>query len=189
MLFFSKPSPQTIRTLLSTQEHETFSYPEIGATKQQGPKSYNIDHNRIQLGQGAEIFERAKRAVHALKMFDISWLELCWPDAPLGAGNTVAVLVSHLGFWSVNICRIVYVVNEHGPIEALGFAYGTLPEHGEMGEERFTVEFNLRDQSVWYDIYAFSRPHLLPRLVYPFTRSLQKRFARDSMRALLRAVS
>jgi uncharacterized protein (UPF0548 family) len=178
-----------IRALLSTQEHETFSYAEIGATKRQGPKAYTVDHNRIQLGQGAEIFERAKRAVHAWKMFDIPWLELCWPEASINTGTTVAVLVSHLGFWSANTCRIVYVVNEHGAVETFGFAYGTLPEHGEIGEERFTVEFNSQDQSVWYDIFAFSRPHLLPRLAYPFTRSVQKRFARDSMQAMLRAVS
>ena len=189
MLFFSKPSPHTIRALLLTQKHETFSYPEIGATKQQGPKSYNLDHNRIQLGQGAEIFERAKRAVRAWKMFDISWLELFWPDAAIEEGTSVAVLVSHLGFWSVNVCRIVYVMDEHGPVDTFGFAYGTLPQHGEIGKERFTVEFDSLDQSVWYDIYAFSRPHLLPLLVYPFTRSVQKRFARDSMRAMLRAVS
>lgn len=43
------------------------------------------------------------------------------------------------------------------PIEAgrFGFAYGTLPSHAEIGEERFMVE--LRDGAVWYDILAFSQ--------------------------------
>ena len=68
-----------------------------------------------------------------------------------------------------------------------GFAYGTLPDHGERGEERFTVEFN-SDQSVWYDLYAFSQPSTLARLAYPFTRILQKRFATDSKAAMERAV-
>jgi uncharacterized protein (UPF0548 family) len=103
-------------------------------------------------------------------------------------GATVAVVVSHLRFWSVNACRIVYFTEDHGSPERFGFAYGTLPDHAAIGEERFAVEFNPDDQSVWYDIYAISRPTALARLAYPFTRALQKSFARDSKAAMQRAV-
>lgn len=59
----------------------------------------------------------------------------------------------------------------------------------EPSEERFTVEWNRVDGSVWYDLYAFSRPwHPLARLGYPLGRALQKRFARDSKHAMVRAV-
>ena len=68
-----------------------------------------------------------------------------------------------------------------------GFAYGTLPDHGERGEERFTVELDT-DQTVWYDLYAFSRPSAVARVAYPFTRLLQKRFATDSKAAMQKAV-
>jgi hypothetical protein len=71
-------------------------------------------------------------------MFDMPWVQLCWPNAVVEPGATVAVLISHLGFWSLNACRVVYVVDEHGSSEKYGFAYGTLPDHGER-EERFTV--------------------------------------------------
>jgi len=87
----------------------------------------------------------------------------------------------------MNACRIVYAIDEQGPLDRFGFAYGTLPDHGESGEERFTVEFNPNDQSVWYDLYAFSRPNPLARLAYPFTRALQKRFAADSKTAMWKA--
>ena len=57
------------------------------------------------------------------------------------------------------------------------------------GEERFPVEWDNEDDGVWYDILAFSRPrHFLARLGYPYARKLQKRFARDSSAAILRAV-
>ena len=91
-------------------------------------------------------------------MFDMPWIVLCWPDVPIETGATVAVLVSHAGFWSLNACRIAYVLQERRILEKYGFAYGTLHDHGEIGEERFTVEFNPPDGSVWYDLYAFSRP-------------------------------
>jgi uncharacterized protein (UPF0548 family) len=57
-----------------------------------------------------------------------------------------------------------------------------------MGEVRFTVEFHAADETVWYDLYAFSRPRALARLAYPYTRALQKQFAADSTKAMLRAV-
>jgi uncharacterized protein (UPF0548 family) len=84
----------------------------------------------------------------------------------------------------------VYVVDESGPISKFGFAYGTLPGHVESGEERFLIEWDRADDSVWYDILAFSRPnHILIRLGYPIVRRTQKRFGRDSAASMLRAVS
>ena len=80
------------------------------------------------------------------------------------------------------------MVEESGAVEKFGFAYGTLPGHVECGEERFTVEWHRDDDSVWYDILAFSKPgHILTRLGYPLARRLQKRFAVDSMQAMVRA--
>lgn len=122
-------------------------------------------------------------------MFVVPWIALCWPDTPIEIGANVALIARHAGFWSLNACRIVYLIEEAGDPERFGFAYGTLPAHGERGEERFTVEFHRADASVWYDLYAFSRPWALARLAYPYARLLQRRFARDSMSAMKRAVS
>jgi len=73
-------------------------------------------------------------------------------------------------------------------VKRFGFAYGTLADHMESGEERFTVEWRRDDDSVWYDLLAFSRPrHPLARLGLRLSRALQRRFARDSLRAMARA--
>lgn len=188
MLYLSRPVRETIEAFIASQKNLAFSYPEIGATREQAAKGYTQDHNRIQLGIGAETFQRAKAAVQNWKMFEVPGLSLCWPTTPIAAGATVALLAAHFGCWSLNACRIVYLLEQHGAIERYGFAYGTLPEHGVIGEERFTVEYHTPDQSVWYDLYAFSRPTLLATLAYPLARTLQRRFARDSKAAMLRAV-
>jgi len=53
------------------------------------------------------------------------------------------------------------------------------------GEERFQVEWSRNDDTVWYDILAFSRPnHFLTRLGYPMVRRIKKQFARDSVVAM-----
>jgi uncharacterized protein (UPF0548 family) len=122
-------------------------------------------------------------------MFDLGWVTVHPPRQPIEVGTTVAVVASHFGFWSMSAARIVYIVEETGSVHRYGFAYGTLTDHAERGEERFTVEWNPEDGSVWYDLYAFSRPqHPLARLGRPLARHLQKRFARDSKAAMVRAV-
>jgi uncharacterized protein (UPF0548 family) len=188
MFFRSKPSRASIDAFITAQRNANFSYAEVGQSRHHAPTSYTLDHNRMKLGEGAGIFEKAKHSLVQWKMFDIPWIELCWPDTPITPGANIAVLASHLGFWSLNPCRVVYVLDEGGPIEKYGFAYGTSSGHAEFGEERFAVEFDARDQAVWYDIYAFSRPTAPARVVYPFTRRLQKRFARDSKIAMFCAV-
>ncbi len=98
-----------------------------------------------------------------------------------------------LCFWSLNTSRIIYVFEESGEVERFG--YGTLPGHGERDEERFLVERFLverdrEDGSVYYDVFAFSRPnHPLAWFGYLFARALQRRFARGSKKAMIRAVA
>jgi uncharacterized protein (UPF0548 family) len=188
MFYFRKPNPESIREFLVAEKPQMFSYEHVGASRTEAPSGYVLDHNRIQLGVGRVVFDRAKNAIKQWKMFDMPWLELFWPHTPIEEGATVAIAVSHLGFWSLNAARIVYTIEERGPLERYGFAYGTLPDHAEMGEERFTVEFHAEDESVWYDLYAFSRPHTLARLAYPYTRALQKKFASESKKAMQVAV-
>jgi uncharacterized protein (UPF0548 family) len=99
------------------------------------------------------------------------------------------VLVHHLGFCSLNACKIARIVDDVEPVRQYGFVYGTLPDHAERGQERFTVEWRRDSNKVFYDILAYSRPNkLVAKLGYPFTRALQKRFARNSLQAMLRAV-
>lgn len=188
MFFWSRPSPSAIAAFLAGLKNQRFSYDEVGRSRGEMPSGYTVDHNRVRLGTGAEVFERAKSAIRLWKMFDLSWVNLCWPGTHIEPGAVVASLMSHLGFWSLNGCRIVYLIEERGTTERFGFAYGTLLDHAEIGEERFLVEFNPEHQEVWYDIRAFSRPRTLARLGYPITRGLQRRFVRDSKAAMLRAV-
>jgi uncharacterized protein (UPF0548 family) len=135
-------------------------------------------------------FDRAVEAVRGWQMFNMPWLRLCWPTSPIEAGTEIALVVDHFGFFSLNACRIVYLVDEDVGIKRFGFAYGTLEEHAESGEERFTVEWNRADNKVGYDILAFSRPHQrMARLGYPLSRFLQKKFAEHSKLAMLRFVA
>ena len=70
--------------------------------------------------------------------------------APVAAGTVVAVLIRHLGFWSLNGCRVVYSVGGFDGEARFGFAYGTLTNHAESGEELFEVFLDPQTEDVMY---------------------------------------
>jgi uncharacterized protein (UPF0548 family) len=97
----------------------------------------------------------------------------------------VAAIARMFGIWSVNACRVVYVIDEPGSIRRFGFAYGTLPDHVEKDEERFMIEWDQGTGEFWYDILAFSRPrHPFIRPGNVYMRRMQKRFGRESAAAM-----
>lgn len=191
MFSLSKPSGGKVRRYLAAQRALPFSYGEVGATRRGAPpKGYAVDRYRVRLGAGEGAFGRAKGALRGWRQFDLGWARVVPPGAPIEVGTTVGVLARHYGFWSLNAARVVYLVEGSERVERFGFAYGTLPGHGEKGEERFAVEWDRESDSVYYDVLAFSRPnHPLAWLGYPFARALQRRFARDSKRAVIEAVA
>lgn len=187
MFSFSKPSAETIAALIERQAACDFTYRSIGATLDGcAPPGYDRDHNRVCLGSGEAVFAAACEAVRGWRMFPPGWTEIYPSGAQIAAGTVVGMMAHCYGGWWLNACRIVYVIDEDGPGRRFGFAYGTLPEHVECGEERFCIEWQRADDSVWYDLRAFSRPrHPLVRMAYPLARRLQRRFARDSLAAMM----
>ena len=188
--YLTPPPPTTVARFLQYQSKQPFSYEGIGATATTPPPGYTVDHNRVQLGHGVAVYQQACTALAQWEMFKLGWLQLCWPTTPITVGATVGVLAQVLGGHILNACRIVYTVDEEAATGArFGFAYGTLPGHVERGEERFLVEWHRHDDTVWYDILAFSQPkHWLVRLGYPVTRFFQKRFAQASKAAMWEAI-
>ncbi len=190
MLFFSRPSDAQIERFLAQAAASKLSYSEIGATSGSNiPSSYVIDHNRVLLGKGEALFHQAALAVREWKMFDLGWVRIYPSAPPIRTDENVAVIARWCNVYFVNACRIVDTIHEHVPIQRYGFVYGTLEDHAESGEERFTVEWDRHKDEVWYDILAFSRPNqFLSKIGYPFARRLQKKFAADSKAAMVRAV-
>ena len=200
MLLLRKPSDQTIAQFIASQQELPFSYPQVGTTRDGASAEllpgYNVDHNCIRLGEGAETFARAVAALKSWRQFELGWVSVVPAAPPLAIGTTVAVRFKKFGWWWLNAARIVYLLDEASEARVagsaahkarFGFAYGTLPDHIEGGEERFRVEWR-EDDSVWYDIHAFSRPrHPLVRLGYPLARRLQKRFVRASLAVMVEA--
>ena len=190
MLSLRKPSADSIRRFLAAQATLDFTYSLVGATAGRPPAGFVVDHTRIKLGEGEGIYSAARAGLQQWEQFRLGWLEVWSPETPIRVREVFAVVARAIGLWWLNACRIIYVVDESGPITKFGFAYGTLPDHAAVGEERLMIEWDRVENSVWYDILAFSRPnHVLTKLGYPIVRHRQKRFGRESAAAMLQVAS
>ena len=145
----------------------------------------DLDELTLAIGRGQAEFERARAALLAWKQFDIGWVQTFPRQAPVAIGTVVAVLIRHLGFWSLNGCRVLYCVGSPDDAARFGFAYGTLTNHAESGEELFEVFIDPRTEDVRYRIRATSWPQAtLARFGQPIVRALQERFRDHSVAAM-----
>jgi uncharacterized protein (UPF0548 family) len=181
---FSVRKPHSILQKVSALE-SSFSYADHGMTRDPGDiiaaelaqKYRNIDHYEVLLGTGEAVFAQAKDAISTWRHFP-AWVEIVYPYASLEEGRAVGILARVLGLYSLNFCRIVYIVDEP---TRFGFGYGTISPHEERGEERFLIE-KRDDDAVTYSILAISSPQsFMARVGYPMARRMQRRFGRDSL--------
>ncbi|KAL3679825.1 hypothetical protein R1sor_022781 [Riccia sorocarpa] len=142
-------------------------------------------------------------------------LQLGWasvdPTTPIKVGGKFGIVVHEVVAWLVNPLQIAYLSdgkedhttslsmieprNEMKAVEsrasrAFAFGGGTLRGHLLAGEERFAVEWNEEDDSVWYEILSFSKPaHFLTVAGFPILRYQQKLFAKQSSEAMIRDIN
>jgi uncharacterized protein (UPF0548 family) len=189
----TKPQRAEINQLIDAQDHLPFSYPDVGSTRDMHPdkteflsKQYRINHHRVRLGCGEEAYIRAKEAFQQWAMFRLEWVQFCWPETPLEPGANIAILGRVKRVWFLNVSRVVYCLDEQGPISRFGFGTGTLPGHVVRGEERFVVEWDQKDGGVWYELLSFSQESHPIINVSGELHAAQRRFARESGGAMIR---
>ena len=187
MFLARRPSPSAIDRFLRDSQELPLSYGPVGLVRGETARRA-LDQGVVAIGRGRADFERARAALIAWKQFDIGWVEVFPRDAPVAIGTVVAVLIRHMGFWSLNGCRVLYSVGCLNDVPRFGFAYGTLTNHAEAGEELFEVFIDPQTDQVMYRIRATSWPQAtLARVGQPIVRMLQARFRRHSAAAMKRA--
>jgi len=181
LLSLTEPSDPAIQRALARDREARLTYPEVGATvRGELPGGYRHDRWEIDLGSDAGgRFERCGAAVLDWTAQRGAGIRIV-PDQAAAPGLTfVLVLRLPVGF-VLATARVVHVVQSAA---CIGFAYGTLPAHPEVGEEIFLVRRT--EGRVTFEVAAFSRPRdPLARLGAPITRWLQIRTNRTYLDAL-----
>jgi uncharacterized protein (UPF0548 family) len=188
MFLAQRPSADAIDRFLRDSQELPLSYGPVGIARE-ASAGYRLDEETLVIGHGKVDFDRGRAALMAWKHFDIGWAEAFPKQAPVAVGTVVAVLIRHFGFWSLNGCRVLYTVGSRDDAR-FGFAYGTLTNHAEAGEEIFEVFVDPETDAVVYRIRATSRPRAaVARVGQPIVRLLQARFRRHSAAAMKLATS
>ena len=177
MFLARRPSRETIDRFLRDSQDLPLSYGPVGIVSAERARQ-GLDEAIVAIGRGETDFARARAALMAWKQFDIGWVETFSRHAPVAVGTVVAVLIRHLGCWSLNGCRVLYSVGCPADDARFGYAYGTLTNYAETGEELFEVFIDPGTDDVMYRIRATSWPQAtLARVGQPIVRVLQARFA------------
>jgi uncharacterized protein (UPF0548 family) len=176
------PSAADLERAVQDQGALPYSYPCVGATRDGLPEGWTHDDESVLLGSGDAVWARAKTALRQWTQFDLRWVTFGNRSTPLEEGQTVAFASNQLGFWTLNVCRIVYVEDTD---TAFGFAYGTLENHVVRGEERFMLHRDPASDEVRFQLSKFSLPsHPVLRLLNPLTVHIQRRFTSDALRRM-----
>jgi len=184
LIYFKRPPDHVIYERLRDTIGTAFTYDAVGGTEGEVPPGYFKTSCQGEVGRGQDAFDRARAALRALKPFRLKWVEFI-PERGLRVGARICVVSNQLGFWALNLSRIVYLIDEPN---RFGFAVGTLTRHLARGEERFMVQRE-EDDVVNFQVFSFSRPaHWLFWLGFPVARFFQKLFVRACVRAMQDAV-
>ena len=183
---FRRPSRDRLRALRDRGATDSLTYEPVGLSRLTEPASgYRVDHWSRTIGHGDRVFELARAALREWRVHTGAGL-VVEASGPPAEGDVVAMAAPlPIGFVEV-VCRVVDVVDE--PNRA-GFAYGTLTNHPEEGEESFTVT-RADDGTVTFEIVAVSKPRLvLARALPPVARRLQVTVTNRYLDAMQRAVA
>ncbi|KAG1679615.1 hypothetical protein FOA52_006132 [Chlamydomonas sp. UWO 241] len=156
-----------------------------------------VDTKRVQVGRGKKTYEAAKQLLMCWGHFQLGWAEVA-PNTRVERGSPVVVVAKTLFVWCANPLKVMYIDEGRvakrevlpgvvrGPGRRFEFAHGCCSGHSLAGEERFGVEWDEGDDSVWFEIYTVSRPaHAVSVLTYPLVRYYQSRFKEESAAAVV----
>lgn len=160
---------------------QLLSYREVGATASEHlPGGYRHLRAVRQIGFGQGWFDTAALRLTNWDMHRRAGVRVD-TNSSVSLDQIVALSIG-IGPFRVNApVRVVSVVAND---RERGFAYGTLPSHPEIGEERFTVRID-DDDIVRAEIRAFSRPgRWFTRVADPLSRRVQDAITHRYLKAL-----
>lgn len=197
-LSFRKPKNVAVARCLDSCPHGSFNYDskyrgktleefELLEDSSLRKDGFEIDFVRAKVGTGSRDYRNSLRLINNWAHFQLPWAQVK-KDTTVKVGQKFCVVSKVLFLWTLNPLEILYVRENHltkGDSKNFTFGSGTLKGHFLSGEERFAVEWDPVENSVWYSILAISKPaNILAKVSYPLVRHLQAKFRKDSVNQL-----
>lgn len=172
-MFLRRPSDSKIAAFKKRQSKNSPNF-----TIEQQQRKIEVQHHRVKLGQGEELFAFARELIKEWQVFCTPDCTAYPPDEPPKVGLTTVSLLREWGIWFLISCRITEVLDSN---EEYGFTYETLPGHVECGYETFKVKMDPVTKDVDYIIDSKSNHRFfLFWLASPIVHWLQMRYKINS---------
>lgn len=182
----------SLQTVLDRSIGAEPAYPDLGATRAAAldgaplPGGWSHLRHTARVGHGPEALAAAGRCIRGWGVHRGAGITVTASAPVADVGVTT---VSGIGVGPLRLaapCRVLWTVDEPGRV---GFAYGTLPGHPELGEEAFVASTDAAGD-VWFTVLAFSRAgRWYTRVTAPLVRVFQRLAARAYARSVRRACS
>src|SRR4051794_13891126 len=107
MFTLFEPSGDDVARFITSQRNLPFTYADVGATRfdpTAAPRGFTFDHNRVRLGRGIEVYERAVVALKQWRQFELGWVMAVPSGVKLEKDAVVAVKARACGTWSLSAC-------------------------------------------------------------------------------------
>lgn len=96
----SFPDHKLLDDFIKTESLKTFTYPEVGATATTEKFAhYDNDNNHIVIGNGAEVWKKAKAALRNRHVYLIPALSIPWMYAVHGTLNAIGFALPAVFGW------------------------------------------------------------------------------------------
>lgn len=182
----------SLQTVLDRSLAAEPSYPDRGATRAAAldgaplPAGWNHLRHTVRVGHGPAALAAAGRCIRGWDMHRGAGITVAASAPEADVGVTTVSGIGAGPFRLAAPCRVLWTVDEP---DRVGFGYGTLPGHPEVGEEAFVARADA-DGVVWFTVLAFSRSgRWYTRLAGPLVRVFQRLAARAYARSVRRAVA
>lgn len=206
-IFLFPPSREQSKEVADSGAAKGYNYRCPGASRDAPPldrevagEGWVVDHHRFCIGHGKKCYHRAKEVLSQWRHFQLDWAKVP-EDTPMVVDSPVCVVTKILVPWVALPLKVVYVGESRREVPSAlhpgrmsrclsyTFASGCTAGHLLAGEERFQVDWVQEDDSVWFDIFTFSRP-VNPWAVvgYPVVRFLQASFRGQSAASMKAAL-
>jgi uncharacterized protein (UPF0548 family) len=137
------------------------------------PPGYRRHVLKARIGTGGEWYRRARAALLARVMFEMSWVTAHGAAPPFQPGQGLVVVSRVWPLWASSPVRVLSV--EESDLRT-AVTIGAVEGHQIRGVERFSVTLNLETGAVLFEINAVSQPIGFAKLARPISRLVQRRF-------------
>ena len=183
-LRWGHPEPSELAQLALTSKASPLTAGDLELFTAHDPDCFTSCEETHLLGRGSRLFTVARTALQSWSPYRVPGVVLPQPIPALTEGQTFVFGMSKWGLHMIGAVRIMEVVDTD---TCFGFTTGTLDVHPLVGQERFTLTLDAREQ-VHYRVQRLCGSAQLGSIARGLVGRVRTQFVEASRRAMFQEI-